>query len=99
MRVVVHQFDGVSTLEAPPLAAGLLVASARRQLAEASCEIRRARIDPAAVVDGYRDPDVLAFSTYVWSERYSLEVARQARARHPGAFVVFGGPSVPRQPD
>jgi radical SAM superfamily enzyme YgiQ (UPF0313 family) len=99
MRVVVHQFDGVSTLEALPLAAGLLVASARRHLPEASFEILRARVDPAAVVDGYHDPDVLAFSTYVWSERYSLEVARRARARHPGAFVVFGGPSVPRHPE
>jgi hypothetical protein len=30
VQVIVHQFDGVSTLRAWPLAAGLLVASARR---------------------------------------------------------------------
>lgn len=101
MNVRVHQFDGVSTLAALPLAAGLLVASARRDprlAASATFTIRTERADPdAAPRDA--DADVLAFSTYVWNERYSLEVARRARARRPGSFVVFGGPSVPRRPD
>jgi len=34
----------------------------------------------------------------VWNERYSLEVARRARALFPEALIVLGGPSVPRQP-
>src|SRR5262249_39671605 len=95
VKVIVHQFDGVSTLDALPLAAGLLVASARREV-DASFEIRRARVDPGALL--YSDADVLAFSSYVWNERYSLEVARRARAQQPGAFILFGGPSVPRLP-
>ena len=102
MQVVVHQFDGVSTLRAWPLAAGLLVASARRdariqQTSELS--IQTARLDPDAAVEAAGRPDVLAFSTYVWNERYSLEVARRARARWPRAFILFGGPSVPRRPE
>ncbi len=101
MEVLVHQFDGVSTLDALPLAAGLLVATARRDervAAEARLRVSRARRDPDAVVGGCGRPDVLAFSTYVWNERYALEVARRARARFPGAFVLVGGPSVPRRP-
>ena len=102
MQVVVHQFDGVSTLRAWPLAAGLLVASARRdariqQTSELS--IQTARLDPDAAVEAAGRPDVLAFSTYVWNERYSLEVARRARTRWPRAFILFGGPSVPRRPE
>jgi radical SAM superfamily enzyme YgiQ (UPF0313 family) len=102
MDVIVHQFDGVSTLDALPLAAGLLVATARRDArvaAAAALRVSSARRDPDAVVAGWGRPDVLAFSAYVWNERYSLEVARRARARHPGAFVLFGGPSVPRRAD
>src|SRR5438105_14047925 len=99
MKALVHQFDGVSTLDTLPLAAGLLVASARkdrRVQREAELAIRTARVEPDEAVE---EADVLAFSVYVWNERYSLEVARRARARFPQAFVVFGGPSVPRKPD
>src|SRR5262249_24257113 len=102
MEVVVHQFDGVSTLQALPLAAGLLVATARRDArvaVEARLRVTAARLDPDAVVDARDRADVLAFSTYVWNERYSLEVARRARARRPEAFILLGGPSVPRRPD
>jgi hypothetical protein len=102
MDVVVHQLDGIATLPALPLAAGLLVASARRDPAigaVASLSIHTARLDPDAVVASHHRSDVLAFSAYAWNERLSLEVARRARARRPGAFVLFGGPSVPRRPD
>lgn len=99
MQVAVHQFDGVTTFQALPLAAGLLVASARRDARianEAALAIHTARVDPD---EAAQPADVLAYSTYVWNERYSLEVARRAKARTPGAFVVLGGPSVPRRPE
>ena len=64
----------------------------------ATFTIRTARVDPGLAADG-GPADVLAFSSYVWNERYSLEVARRARARRPDSFVVFGGPSVPRRRD
>ncbi|MBK8995135.1 MAG: radical SAM protein [Myxococcales bacterium] len=101
MHVVVHQIDGVATLRALPLAAGLLVASARRdsELAKAvTFTLGHERLDPDESVERMGQPDVLAFSSYVWNERHSLELARRARARFPGAFVLFGGPSVPRRP-
>src|SRR3954447_5539232 len=99
MEVAVHQFDGVSTFQSLPLAAGLLVASARRDpllRAEATLTVRTARVDPDDAVPDRAD--VLAYSMYVWNEPYTLEVARRARERHPDAFVVLGGPSVPRRP-
>lgn len=102
MHVVVHQIDGVSTLSALPLAAGLVVASARRDpaiAAAAQLSIHTARLDPEDVAARHPSPDVLAFSTYAWNERHSLEVARCAKTRRPGAFVLFGGPSVPRRPE
>src|SRR5258705_10135405 len=100
MQVVVHQFDGVSTFQALPLAAGLLIASARRDpmlRSEVDFQLRTARVDPDAAVP--ETADVLAYSIYVWNERYTLEVARRSKERHPQAFVVFGGPSVPRRPE
>jgi hypothetical protein len=100
MQVVVHQFDGVSTFQALPLAAGLLIASARRDpllRSVADFQLRTARVDPEEAVPAAAD--VLAYSIYVWNERYTLEVARRARERHPQAFVVLGGPSVPRRPE
>jgi hypothetical protein len=102
MDVVVHQIEGISTIPALPLAAGLLVASARRDPVigrAALLSIHTARLDPDVVAASHPRPDVLAFSAYAWNERHSLEVARRARARRPGAFVLFGGPSVPRRPD
>ncbi len=101
MEVVVHQFEGVSTMRALPLAAGLVTASARRdpRLEGARFAIQTERVHPDAAAGALAAPDVLAFSAYVWNERYSLEVARRARARFPGAFVVVGGPSTPRAPD
>src|SRR6185295_13781717 len=67
--------------------------------AGARLSIHTARNDPEAVAASHSRPDVLAFSPYAWNERHSLEVARRARAHHPRAFVLFGGPSVPRRPE
>lgn len=102
MRVVVHQFDGVSTLDALPLAAGLLVASARLDegLRErCTFEVRTLRGRPDEAAAACEGAGLLAFSAYTWNERHSLEVARLARARNAGARIVFGGPSVPRRPE
>jgi len=102
VNVIVYQLDGVSTLRALPLAAGLLVASARQEPAVgamASLSVHTARLDPDVVAATHQRPDVVAFSVYAWNERHSLEVARCVRQRWPRAFVLFGGPSVPRRAD
>ncbi len=83
----------------PPLAAGLLAATARTDPALSAAlrlTIETARQAPERVVAGYADPAVLGFSLYTWNLRYSLAVAEAARTRSPAALIVVGGPSVPR---
>ena len=39
------------------------------------------------------DPDVVGFSTYLWSFPYFVEVARHIKQDDPRRLIVFGGPS------
>ena len=39
------------------------------------------------------DPDVVGFSTYLWSFPYFVEVARILKEEDPRRLMVFGGPS------
>lgn len=39
------------------------------------------------------DPDVVGFSTYLWSFPYFVEVARRLKQDDPRRLMVFGGPS------
>lgn len=51
-----------------------------------------------AALDVPGEPGVFLFSSYVWNHEANLRVAREIRARSPGALIVFGGPQVPRNP-
>ena len=42
-----------------------------------------------------RMPDAIGFSTYMWNEKLSLEVAAQIARRSPRTLIVVGGPNVP----
>jgi radical SAM superfamily enzyme YgiQ (UPF0313 family) len=54
-----------------------------RSLDRAACDVALAEFAP----------DLIGFSVYVWSAPTLIEVARAYKGRHPGATVVFGGPS------
>ena len=99
MKVVLSQFEGIDNTPALPLAAGILIASAKldpdlAREAAFSIVVRRAAI--AEVVARYDSPDVLGFSLYPWNAAYSLAVAAAAREAYPEALIVVGGPAVPR---
>lgn len=100
MRVAIAQFDGATTMRAPPLAAGLLAATLRAEpmLAGVEVEIYAARREPDAVAGTLASADLLGISLYTWNQRYALEVARRARVLRPQLRIVAGGPSVPRRP-
>jgi radical SAM superfamily enzyme YgiQ (UPF0313 family) len=100
-RVVIAQFDGSTTMRAPPLAAGLLAATLRREpeLGELAIRVLAARREPEAAAALVAEADVAGISLYTWNERYALEVARRARERNRGLWIVAGGPSVPRRPE
>ncbi len=98
MRVVVSQYEGIDATPALPLAAGCLVAAARREIdADYAIAIERAPI--ARAVAALDRPDVLGVSLYPWNATYSLAVAAAAREAYPGLRIIAGGPSVPRRPE
>jgi radical SAM superfamily enzyme YgiQ (UPF0313 family) len=98
VKVAIAQFDGATTMRAPPLAAGLLAATLRAEPSLAtSTEVYAARRDPDEVARTVANADVLGISLYTWNQRYSLEIARRARALSPGLRIIAGGPSVPRR--
>ena len=41
-----------------------------------------------------QDPDICAFSVYVWNHKYTVALARAIRTRWPQCVLVFGGPEV-----
>jgi len=100
-RVAIAQFDGATTLRAPPLAAGLLAATLRQEpeLAGIAIDVLVARRPPDAVAAVLAEADLAGISLYTWNQRYALEVARRARALRPELRIVAGGPSVPRRPE
>ena len=55
--------------------------------------------DPEAIVSRVVDPDIAAFSTYVWNWEISIRTARSLKQRFPECLIVFGGPHVPDRMD
>ena len=95
LQVYVHQFQNASSKNLLPLSAALLTSYAlsKHRLSNAyEFHIVIARRDPVRVVGQYREPDVLAFSTYSWNYNQSLAVAELGKAANPGSLVVFGAP-------
>jgi hypothetical protein len=100
-KVSVNQYDGVVTMRTLPLAAGLLVASARRDPLVGDrfeFEIGTVRESPTLAAGRLEGSAILAFSCYAWNLSYSLEVARIAKSAAGRPLVVVGGPSIPRHP-
>lgn len=57
------------------------------------------RIPVQKAVDQMRNADVVAFSSYVWNIKISLEMAKRMKEENPEKLVVFGGPQVPDKPE
>jgi hypothetical protein len=98
LQIAIAQFGGATQLRVPPLAAGLLAATVRRSdCGDVGLRVHATRRDPAAAAAALAEADLLGISLYTWNARYTLEVARQAKALRPSLRVVAGGPSVPRR--
>ena len=101
-NIWLHQFVQFYGAEAwIPISIGLVAAHARSsERFNAQYEINDliyVRQRPEEIVERYEDPFLLAFSTYIWNVRLSLEVARLAKQRFPDVLIVFGGPSAPAE--
>lgn len=96
-QVYVHQIQAPADKNLLPLAAGVITSYAA-QIPELATnydfDIRILREAPSVTVSSYIDPDVLAFSTYSWNFRQSLEIARLAKIEKPDVLTVFGGPMI-----
>lgn len=99
-KVYLHQFVHLFGSEAwIPLSVGLIAAHARTSTVFNEHfqieDFRFRRESPEVIVDGYEEPYLLAFSTYIWNIQLSLEVAKRAKERYPNVKILFGGPSAP----
>lgn len=100
--IYIHQFNAPSSRSLTPLAAGLLKSYALSISAiddAYNVHIDVVRDVPEKVVDKYRTPDIIAFSTYFWNYNQSIQVAKLAKLKYPDAKIVFGGPMVPISED
>ena len=53
------------------------------------------REDIPQLVEELKDNAVVAFSSYIWNDRYEAELARQLKTANPRILIVFGGPQPP----
>ena len=44
------------------------------------------------VLKEIKNPDVCAFSTYIWNEQYNLKLAQEIKRKYPNCIIEFGGP-------
>jgi radical SAM superfamily enzyme YgiQ (UPF0313 family) len=51
------------------------------------------------VLNDLVNPDVCAFSCYVWNWKYNLELAKKIKITYPHCLIIFGGPQVPDNDD
>ena len=58
---------------------------------------RRENVD--SLVDRLEDPDVIAFSCYMWNWEWSKAVAQRVKERYPKCKIIFGGPQVTNRPE
>lgn len=78
-----------------PLAAGYQWLHARNdnwQLADVLIE----KIPPKTYVKTMYQPDMVAFSCYIWNWNYNQELAKLIKERWPDCKIVVGGPQVPK---
>jgi radical SAM superfamily enzyme YgiQ (UPF0313 family) len=82
-----------------PYSVGLLQAYAQKYAQEPSryefCLPIYSRIPVRKGVEALKDAQIVAFSTYVWNIKISLEIARRLKQENPEVLIIFGGPQVP----
>ena len=52
------------------------------------------RLPLKELIDQIEDPDLCAFSVYVWNHQYCVKAAEAIKAKWPNCVIVFGGPEV-----
>ena len=97
MNVYIAQFEGIENTPALPLAAGLLIASARLHNSikeQVSFEIIVPRVPLAQLQDEFAECNLAGFSLYPWNTAYSLQAIDSVPHHTP---IIVGGPSIPKR--
>lgn len=90
-----HDYQGVMSTDAMPLAVGYMKAVMDRELTgQVESHVFAY---PKNLQDAIDDcvPDVLLLTNYMWNEQLSLRFASYLKSIKPGALVVLGGPNIP----
>lgn len=45
-----------------------------------------------------KNPDVVAFSCYIWNWEYNKHVAKLIKEQYPNCLIIFGGPQITNKP-
>jgi len=53
------------------------------------------RENPDDIIKNIVDPDICAFSCYVWNWEMTMEVAKRVKKKYPKCLIIIGGPQVP----
>ncbi|MCB9231944.1 MAG: hypothetical protein H6581_09790 [Bacteroidia bacterium] len=93
-----HNYQGVISTDAMPLAAGYLKAVLDRDLSEVESE---AFAYPGDLLEAMqnRPPAALLLTNYMWNEALNLHFAAHAKALNPGCLTILGGPNLPIEDD
>lgn len=55
------------------------------------------RKNPKQLINEIEEPNVAAFSCYVWNWNWNLEMAKEIKQKWPNTIIIFGGPQVPER--
>ena len=99
MNILIAQFAGIDNSSALPLAAGVLIASARMHQViqeQMTFDIVVPRTPLPEIPSIFQDCQLAGFSLYPWNAEYSLAAIKRLASDIP---VIVGGPSVPKRKD
>jgi putative methyltransferase len=48
------------------------------------------------IFENIHDPDIFAFSVYIWNSNFSDNLAKKIKDKYPNCLIIYGGPHVPQ---
>lgn len=59
------------------------------------CDLFAEKLKPEKYLELIEEPDVFAFSCYIWNFEYSKQLASLIKQAYPDCVIIFGGHSIP----
>ena len=100
LNITIAQFEGIDNTPSLPLAAGVLIATAKQnpELSKRlAFDIVVPRVPIEHVVEELKKSTLIGFSLYPWNYAYSLAVIQALHTQAPHIPILVGGPSLPKR--